>query len=339
MGGMENASLILASFLKKNGHTPIVLTMSEAGALSTPPELQGVTIIRKPSLLRIFIESLRADSVIINGGSSLRAEAGCFFARKKPLIIHQMAVPVVRIVGGKLIRSLNFLRVFFSRRAYHLCVSHAVKKVVNIHDAHVCFNPIPEFFFKDNSPITSQTKKNDFLFIGRLYRYKGIYQFIEALGHLHFDGVDFQATICGKGEEESKIRSLIIDKKMEHKVNLITGLYGQELMQLYSSSRFLVLVPYGHLEGCPLVIGEAFSQGLPVIGSDQEAIIECIDDAGWVVSQNNVQELTLKLHEALMLESKDYSSISSLATKRALLFHPDHFCKSVINLLSEQIHV
>ena len=60
-------------------------------------------------------------------------------------------------------------------------------------------------------------------------------------------------------------------------VEFVGRLDGEEMVSFYRGARGLVL-PSTNYEMCPLVIGEAMSQGVPVIASDIGGIPELVND-------------------------------------------------------------
>ena len=72
------------------------------------------------------------------------------------------------------------------------------------------------------------SKKFDGCFIGRLVRYKGIYDLLEVWKAVCKFKPDAKLVICGTGEEAPKIAELLKKKKMEPNVTLLGFVYGKE---------------------------------------------------------------------------------------------------------------
>ncbi len=335
LGGLENASRILANGLLKQGHEVSVLTYSPEEGKKLPDDLRGVRIVRTPSLICLLASFFLSDLVIVNGGSSLRAEL-CAWVTQKPLvIIHQMAVPLERR-EGKFAHLTNSIRKRLSLRASHICVSVSVRNIVGIPASVIAYNPVDPVYYR--SKLVSHenflsSKQYDFAYIGRLYRWKGVYEFLSAMEKLAQKGTRFHAVICGAGDEEGNIQRIIQEGPLKEHVVLIPGLEKEKLAELFNKIKFLVLVPYGHREGCPLVIGEAFSQGIPVVGSSQDALRETIGQAGWIVPEGDIDSLFSCLEELLQMKYENYEIYHKEALKRSMLFTPSAFVEAVLSSL------
>ncbi|MBI2824607.1 MAG: glycosyltransferase [Planctomycetia bacterium] len=80
--------------------------------------------------------------------------------------------------------------------------------------------------------------------------------------------------------------------------HLLGRLQSSEMEDFYRQARFLV-VPSKWFEGCPLVISEAMSHGLPVIASRIGGLPELVEDGvtGFLFEPGNAAELTTKIKQ------------------------------------------
>lgn len=105
-------------------------------------------------------------------------------------------------------------------------------------------------------------KKEQYLYVGRLEKLKGIWVLLEAWKELP----DRKLLVCGSGPEESEIRAYL----RKHDINgaeLKGQLPHEEILRLLAESKALIL-PTTCYEGQPMVILESYAAGTPVIASD-----------------------------------------------------------------------
>jgi glycosyltransferase involved in cell wall biosynthesis len=124
-------------------------------------------------------------------------------------------------------------------------------------------------------------------FSGRMAAGKGVDILLSAAANLP----DVPVRLAGDG-------SILDDLKAAAPANakFLDRLGPVELAEFYRNSRFLV-VPSRWFEGCPLVVSEAMSHGLPVIASRIGGLPEFVDDGvtGLLFEPGNVAELTDKI--------------------------------------------
>ena len=120
-------------------------------------------------------------------------------------------------------------------------------------------------------------------FSGRMMAEKGVDVLLAAAVRLP----DVPFRLAGNGP--------ILDKLMTtapSNASFVNRLGSQEMAAFYQGSRFLV-VPSRWFEGCPLVVSEAMSHGLPVIASRIGGLPEFVEDGvtGLLFEPGNVTEL------------------------------------------------
>jgi glycosyltransferase involved in cell wall biosynthesis len=110
------------------------------------------------------------------------------------------------------------------------------------------------------------------LYLGRLSREKNIPCLLRALGELR--DLPIRLTIAGAGQEESRLKQLTAELSLTDRVDFQKPL--ADTKNFYRNHDVLVLPSV--YEGLGLVILEAFSYGLPVIGSKVDGIAELLAD-------------------------------------------------------------
>ena len=138
--------------------------------------------------------------------------------------------------------------------------------------------------FSEAAPGSSLPRAGDsfvILFVGSLVERKGVRYLIDALPllptHLHA-----KLVIIGDGAERTPLEAQVRERGLEHRVQLRGRVAEQELRRAYAAASVLVLPAIvdarGDTEGLGVVLLEAMSYGVPVIGSDLGGITDIVVD-------------------------------------------------------------
>ena len=161
-------------------------------------------------------------------------------------------------------------------------------------------NPyVPSVIFHDGliydrqivTEIKPRTKPElQLIFVGRLSPEKGINDLIDAVNMLSTSRIKLK--IIGQGVEQENIRRKINEYNLEDKIILLgQKKWGQELFSEMRTSDILILPSYN--EGLGMVLLEAMSNGITVIGSRVGGIPDVINPGlnGLLFTPGNVAEL------------------------------------------------
>jgi colanic acid/amylovoran biosynthesis glycosyltransferase len=142
---------------------------------------------------------------------------------------------------------------------------------------------------------------NYFLSVGRLVEVKGFIYSIEAFALLARDFENINYYIIGSGPLHEALNRRIIELDMETRIFLLDEKTDVEL-EFFFHHALAFIVPSirasdGAEEGQGLVIQEAESYGLPVIGVDTGGIAEGIisGKTGWIVSEKEIPAMRDKM--------------------------------------------
>ena len=137
----------------------------------------------------------------------------------------------------------------------------------------------------------------DLLFVGRLAPVKGLPVLLRALAEIPA----VQLTIVGDGPQRGEIETLIHAYEIEARVRLLGYQSQDEVAELLSQSRALVLPSFA--EGLPVVLMEAMAAGLPVITTQIAGVPELVKDGetGWLVAAGDQDGLKRAI-EALLAD-------------------------------------
>lgn len=155
---------------------------------------------------------------------------------------------------------------------------------------------VARFDFRPVCPETGETVR--VLGVGRLVGQKGFEYAIRAVASLIRDpGLDLRLEIIGSGPLEAKLRKLIADLGMEHRVFLL-GAKSQAEVQAMLRTCHVFLLPSvtdenGFQEGIPVALMEAMACGVPVVSSRHSGIPELIESGvgGYLAAEGNVAEI------------------------------------------------
>ena len=125
------------------------------------------------------------------------------------------------------------------------------------------------------------------LYFGRLIEEKGVDKLMEAAALID----RFPIKIVGTGPDETKLRSMVAERKLTN-VEFLGPLWGTDLDNLLRTARFVVVPSVWH-ENFPYVINQSFALARPVIGTRRGGINELVEDGvrGLLYDADDVQSL------------------------------------------------
>ena len=120
----------------------------------------------------------------------------------------------------------------------------------------------PNFVNIDREVIPFEKRNNQFIFVGRLDKLKGINILLEAWKEIK----DSDLIICGIGPEADWCNKFIAENALVN-VRMMGFVENHKIMDLIAESKALIL-PTQSYEGFPMTIVESLACGTPVIGSN-----------------------------------------------------------------------
>ena len=144
-----------------------------------------------------------------------------------------------------------------------------------------------------------------YLYYGRLAQEKGLFTLLDAF----LQKSSLPLKIVGAGPLENALK-----QKLPANVEMLGPKYGEELFELVKGAKF-VCVSSECYENNPLTIVEAYSKGVPVIGSRLGGITEIIRDGetGFLFEHKNSSDLCKCLEKAEALSESDYNNMCRAA--------------------------
>jgi glycosyltransferase involved in cell wall biosynthesis len=172
------------------------------------------------------------------------------------------------------------------------------------------------------------------LFTGRLTRSKNVDVLLRAIGRCREEGLDVEATVLGEGPEESNLKQLAVELKIDSSVRFLGGVPFDEVLQHLEQSHALVLA--SKTEGWPKSIAEAMAFGLVAIGSNRGLVPTMLGDGrGLLVEPGDVPALTRHLTD-IVRRPGHYAGVRQAAAAWSQRFSLDGLQTAIEELLERE---
>jgi glycosyltransferase involved in cell wall biosynthesis len=159
--------------------------------------------------------------------------------------------------------------------------------------------------FSGGDPRTNPVAPYHLVTVARLVPKKGLPTVYRALQRLQQEGVDFQHTLIGDGDDLNELLVLIRDLGLSDSCKWVGTLAHEHVLDYYRRSDLFVLgceqAANGDRDGIPNVFVESLAMGLPVVGTRLSAIPELIEDGetGLLVQPGNDEEMARAMQRIL----------------------------------------
>jgi glycosyltransferase involved in cell wall biosynthesis len=264
------------------------------------------------------------------GGSLLRKTAALTIARAfgKPVVLH--------VHAGKVLSAHERSRM--TRAALRFAFRHAAAIVTLtpgwaralVENAGA---PADRVYVVGNVPDLPAVLDRDpeplVLYLGHLYRSKGVYDLLEAFAEIHKTMPDTRLVLAGQGRERDELRSLVDAVGLDGAVELPGWVDAGEKAALLARAACLVLP--SHAEGLPLTVLEAMTAGTPVVATAVGGMPEMIESGleGVLVPSEDPEALAEGIRR-LLTEPAYAEMIAGRARERARAqFSPGAFADGV----------
>jgi glycosyltransferase involved in cell wall biosynthesis len=131
-------------------------------------------------------------------------------------------------------------------------------------------------------PSPNRSRDQTILYVGRLIEWKGIDTLIRSMILVKREVPDSRLIITGEGPYRDFLQHLVQDTGLTEVVRFFGRASDDDLIKLYDSAAVFVLPSKRHqglvMEGLGVVLIEAMSHGIPVIGSNIGGIPDIITD-------------------------------------------------------------
>lgn len=201
-----------------------------------------------------FLRDGKVCEECVNKGLLCSVRYGCYRNSKLQSLMSALILKFHRILGTYY--KLNYICLTEFNREKLLLLNKNGKQIVKKNQVYIKSN-----FVRDPHLFSAQ-KEEQFIFIGRLERLKGIHVLLEAWKGFP----NKKLLLCGIGPEEDWVRAFLKKHHMTQ-VEMCGQVEHSEVLKLLACSRALIL-PNLCYEGQSMVIMESFAVGTPVIASD-----------------------------------------------------------------------
>ena len=149
-------------------------------------------------------------------------------------------------------------------------------------------------------PVTEEKTGDavNILYLSNLQPSKGIEDVIDAIELIGSNQNKIHLTVVGQWRDEAtKTRCLRKVKEQQLPVTFAGPVYGEEKLKYFARADIFIFPPRAP-EGHPLVLVEAMATGLPIISTDQGAIIESVVDGenGYIVLPEHPEQIAEKIN-------------------------------------------
>lgn len=148
---------------------------------------------------------------------------------------------------------------------------------------------------KEKAIIPYEQRKDQFVFVGRLDKLKGIDFLLETWKSMEKDAP--KLIVCGTGPMREWCENYIAENQLTN-VEYLGFVPNEVAKRIIAESKALIL-PTQWYEGFPMTIVEAYSVGTPVIGPDMGNVGSLIEDetTGYTYSSNNMHSLISSINK------------------------------------------
>ena len=186
--------------------------------------------------------------------------------------------------------------------------------------------------FIENTIYIDDEKKYDLCTIARLEYRKGHHLVLEALTKLKKEkNLVLTYAILGDGPELSKLKDLVVKNNLLHQVDFINNKNSSDIYKQSNIHVMPTITTPDSIEGFGISNVEAASCGLPSIVSSSGGTPESIDQNGYVINENDINELSNKI----LVTLENYSELSKKSLLFAKSFEKNTKIKEYLNCFSD----
>lgn len=288
IGGIETVTEYLADEFVRMGHeVQVITTTVEIGDKTFSYE-----VLRNPSKKDIWKAYIWCD-IYVHQGISLKRVWPLLLKKKPWVVVYHQACYQSGLLG-----KIKKLCSYFSRS---IVVSETSRRGYGLKNGEVILNSYDSERFR----LTNESKRRDFVFVGKLTRSKGVHLLIQAFSKFKVStGSDWKLTLVGGGEDDI-MDEYIKESPCKKDIIRLGFRYPEEIVQILNQHQVQV-VPSLATEAFGVVVLEGMACGCVVIGSDGDGIQEAMGNAGFSFKKGNIDSLAKVMAKVYGMDSNDY---------------------------------
>lgn len=223
----------------------------------------------------------------IKYGLKCAIKHNCYRNSKIQTLACVITLKIHRFLG--VYRKINYICLTDFNKEKLLQLNNNLKQVINSSKVFVKSN----FIDMNKNEIVQKQRKNQFIFVGRLDKLKGIDILLNTW--INIKNVDL--VICGIGPKEDWCKSFIKENNLLN-VHMMGFVSNDKAINMISESKALIL-PTQWYEGFPMTIIESLACGTPVIASNIGNVGDLIKDGinGLTFNFDSIEDLRKKIYE------------------------------------------
>jgi len=255
----------------------------------------------------------------------------CVIVQNTDVNFYFKRIPFLRFIGRQIIKHAK--RVIFISKPYkNNVIENFLKesrKETSKKSMVIPFG-IEDFWFKNKyKPKQLKINSLNLLFVGKVNANKNITTIIDVCKELIKRNINVTYTVVG-AIEDHRFKKVIYDNNF---INYIPFTNKEELLKIYRSNDIFIMTSLKESFG--LVYGEAMTQGLPVIYTQEQGFDQHFKEGeiGYSVDPMNVEEIVHKVE----LISKRYNEISMNCLKLVDKFKWENISKKYKSVIENLV--
>jgi len=344
---MKNKNIVLIGpSMHLNGGIATVIRDIYNSDLEQRFNINTVTTYNKSPIIPFITGLIRYIWLLALGKVNIAhinlASRGSFFRKiffviltpsHKKLIIHLHGGGFIEFYKSQSKVIQRLIRYSFHKADLIITVSDIFKSKL-IHEIGVDENKITRVYngiaLNNKAKIKGQSKDIKVLFMGKLNKDKGIYDYIEVIKKFKYINKDVKFLIAGNGDIEG-IRGLIEKEGLTSQTEILGWIDGVEKENILSQCDIL-LAP-SHFESFGISILEAMNYGLAIVAYGVGGIPEIVKDRvnGYLVNKGDINGLVERL--LLLLEDLSFMEvIKKINIIKAKEFSKEKFIDNLMDI-------